>query len=45
MTLEVVGSRVFVFAVGAERTHVAGRVVDETMPYHFVLPLEAFATL
>ena len=45
MALKVVWSWVLVLSVGAEWADVAGRLVDETMPYHLVLALETFATL
>jgi hypothetical protein len=32
------------FSVWTEWTHVAGRLVNKTMPYHFVLSFKAFAT-
>lgn len=45
MSLEIVRSRVAVFAIGAERADVSRRVVDEPMSVHLILPLEAAAAL
>jgi hypothetical protein len=42
--LKIIWPWVLVLLIRAERTHVAGRVMDKAMPDHLVLPLEALAT-
>lgn len=44
MSLQVVWSRILVLSIGTERTHVPRRIMDQTMPDHLVLALEAFPT-
>ena len=39
--LQVIGARVFVFVIGAKGANVAGRLVDEAVPYHLVFAFEA----
>jgi len=43
MSLEIVRPWVFVFSIRAEWTNIARRVVDETVPDHFILPLETLS--
>ena len=43
MSLQIIRARVPVLTVLAEGADVAGGVVDEAVPNHLVLPLEAFA--
>ena len=43
--LQVIGPGILVFAIGAERTHVSRRVVDQAMSNHLVLALESFSAL
>lgn len=42
--LKIVWSRILMLSFGTEWADVAGRLMDEAMTYHFVFPLEAFAT-
>jgi hypothetical protein len=44
MPLQVIWSRIFVFAIWTEWTHITRRVVHKAVPYHLVLSLEALAT-
>jgi len=41
--LQIVWSWILVFAVRTEWTYVAWGLMYESMPYHLILPLEAFA--
>ena len=43
LPLQVVRSRVLVFSIGAERTHIARRIMYKAMPYHLVLAFEALS--
>jgi hypothetical protein len=41
--LEIIGSRILVFAIRTKWTDIAGRLMHEAVADHFVLALEAFA--
>ena len=43
--LQIIRSRILVFAIRAERTHIARRLMHEAMADHFVFALEALAAL
>lgn len=45
MSLQVIGSRVFVFPIWTKRADVARRIMDQSVPNHLVLPLESLASL
>jgi hypothetical protein len=44
LPLQEVWSRVFVFSIWAEWTHVSWSLMDKTVPYHLILPLESLST-
>lgn len=41
--LQIVWSRILVFPIWTERAHITRRLMNQTMPYHFILSLEALA--
>lgn len=45
LPLQIIGPRVLVLAIGTEGADIARRCMNETVPYHFVLPLETLPTL
>jgi hypothetical protein len=43
LPLQIIRSRILVFAIRTERTHIARRLMHEAVTYHFVFALEAFS--
>ena len=45
VSLQIIRPWVSVFTIWAKWTHIAGRFVDQAVPYHFVLSFEALACI
>jgi hypothetical protein len=43
LPLQIIGSRILVFSVWTEWTHIARRLMHEAVAYHFVFAFEAFS--
>ncbi len=42
--LKIVWPRILVLPIGTKRTNISGRIMDQAMPDHFVLPLETLSS-